>query len=165
MTRILIVDDDPAIREVLEEGFVEEGFEVALAQDGQEALAQHGACRADLILLDIDMPRVNGYEVLSHLRGNEDLVPVIFLSGRAEPEDQRYGFHLGCNDYVGKPFSFRDLRHRVKAQLSIDFLSQRASRKHAVLPTGCGAFILHGLPRSSPPVGQSPLLAEAPKFT
>lgn len=113
---ILIVDDDPEIRQVLRIGLSQAGFETQEAGDGTEGLAKATSGRFDLIILDIGLPRVDGLEVCRALRKTHS-TPVLFLTARDDEIDRVLGFELGGDDYVTKPFSPRELAARVKAIL------------------------------------------------
>lgn len=114
--RILIVDDDPHIREVLSFALAKAGMETAEAGDGEAALAAIGARAPDLVVLDINMPRMDGLEVCRRLRASGDL-PILFLSSRDDEVDRVVGLELGADDYVVKPFSPREVVARVSAIL------------------------------------------------
>jgi two-component system OmpR family response regulator len=114
--KILIVDDDPHIREVLCFALGKAGMETSEAGDGEAALAQVGAARPDLVVLDINMPRMDGLEVCRRLRAEGDL-PILFLSSRDDEIDRVVGLELGGDDYVVKPFSPREVVARVSAIL------------------------------------------------
>jgi two-component system OmpR family response regulator len=102
--KILIVDDDPHIREVLSFALAKAGMETSQAEDGEAALAAVAARRPDLVVLDINMPRLDGLEVCRRLRASGDL-PILFLSSRDDEVDRVVGLELGGDDYVVKPFS------------------------------------------------------------
>jgi two-component system OmpR family response regulator len=114
--RILIVDDDPHIREVLSFALGKAGMETAEAGDGEAALAEVERGRPDLVVLDINMPRMDGLEVCRRLRSAGD-VPILFLSSRDDEIDRVVGLELGADDYVVKPFSPREVVARVGAIL------------------------------------------------
>lgn len=114
--KILIVDDDPHIREVLSFALGKAGMETSEAGDGEAALSAIGARRPDLVVLDINMPRMDGLEVCRRLRANGDL-PILFLSSRDDEVDRVVGLELGGDDYVVKPFSPREVVARVSAIL------------------------------------------------
>lgn len=113
---ILIIDDDPQIRQVLRIAIAQAGFDVTEAGDGAEGLAKAGTGRFDLIILDIGMPRMDGLEVCKTLR-QTDQTPVLFLTARDDEIDRVLGFELGGDDYVTKPFSPRELVARIRAIL------------------------------------------------
>lgn len=113
---ILIADDDPHIRELLAFALGKAGLDCAEAGDGEEALAKAAAIKPDLVLLDINMPRMDGLEVCRRLRAEGDL-PILFLSSRDDEIDRVLGIELGADDYVVKPFSPREVVARVMAIL------------------------------------------------
>jgi len=114
--KILLVDDDPHIRDMVGFALRRENFVVSEAENGVEALERAASERPDLIVLDIMMPEMDGTEVCRRLR-RDTRVPIIFLSSRDEEIDRVLGLELGGDDYVGKPFSPRELVARVKAVL------------------------------------------------
>ena len=115
-TRILIVDDEPAVTDLLAYNFRKAGYEVLLAGDGREALKLAGEAAPDLILLDLMIPEVDGLDVCRELRKTSQ-VPIIMITARGEEIDRVVGLELGADDYVCKPFSVRELMARVKAVL------------------------------------------------
>jgi two-component system OmpR family response regulator len=116
MAHVLVVDDDDHLREVVRFSLESAGHRVSEAQDGREAIRQFRSRGADLVVLDIVMPELDGLEVCRSLRGSSD-VPVLFLSSRDEEVDRVLGLEMGGDDYVAKPFSPRELQARVKAML------------------------------------------------
>lgn len=116
MATVLVVDDDPKIRELLRMYLVREGHRVALAADGEEAIAAARAAPPALVLLDVMLPGMDGVEVLRLLR-DASPVPVILLTARSGDADKVVGLDSGADDYVVKPFSPRELMARVRAQL------------------------------------------------
>ena len=116
MNRILVVDDDPHIREVVQFALDKEGFDTLEAGDGAQALERFAAERPDLIVLDITMPELDGTEVCRRIR-QTSRTPIIFLSSRDDEIDRVLGLELGGDDYITKPFSPRELVARVKAVL------------------------------------------------
>ncbi|MBY6266279.1 DNA-binding response regulator [Azospirillum sp. 412522] len=116
MTKILLIDDDPHIRDIVRFALNREGFAVVEAGDGVQGLALAQKDSPDLILLDIGMPEMDGTEVCRRLR-RDSRVPIIFLSSRDDEIDRILGLELGGDDYVTKPFSPRELTARVKAVL------------------------------------------------
>ncbi len=113
---ILIVDDDPQIRQVLRIAIKQAGFEFSEAGDGAEGLTKARSGRYDLIVLDIGLPEMDGLQVCRELRAT-DQTPVLFLTARDDEIDRVLGFELGGDDYVTKPFSPRELVARIKAIL------------------------------------------------
>ena len=116
MQRVLVVDDEPRIREVVEKYLTREGFQVATANDGEAALATYHAHKPDLIVLDLMLPKMDGLEVFRRLRALT-AIPVIMLTAKGEETDRIVGLELGADDYITKPFSPRELVARVKAVL------------------------------------------------
>jgi len=115
-TRILIVDDEPPIIDVLEYNLKKANYEVIVARDGQEALEKARRQRPDLVILDLMLPKLDGLEVCRALRREGDL-PIIMLTAKDEEIDRVVGLELGADDYVVKPFSVRELLARVKTVL------------------------------------------------
>lgn len=118
MATILIVDDEPLIRELIQEHLSYEGFECIEASDGSSALARLGQGGIDLVILDIMMPFVDGMTCLKEMRNRKITTPVIMLTARGEEYDKLAGLENGADDYVVKPFSPRELVARVKAVLA-----------------------------------------------
>ncbi len=129
---IMIVDDNPANLKLLEEMLRQQGCEVRSFPRGRLALAAAKRKPPDLILLDINMPEMNGYEVCEHLKESEELssVPVIFLSALNEIEDKIRGFHAGGVDYICKPFQFEEVRARIETHLNLHELRQALKRQN-----------------------------------
>lgn len=115
-SRILVVDDEINIVEILKENLMREGYAVLTAHDGEAALCIHASEKPDLILLDCMLPGANGYDVCKKIRSYSD-VPIIMLTARSEEIDKILGLELGADDYITKPFSVRELLARVKAHL------------------------------------------------
>ena len=117
--RVLVVDDEPAVREALERALKLAGYEVELAADGEEALVRLGLepGAADLLVLDVLMPRLDGLEVCRRLRRAGNTVPVLMLTARDDVDDRVAGLDAGADDYVVKPFALEELFARVRALL------------------------------------------------
>lgn len=115
--RVLVVDDEPMVRDVLARYLARDGFEVETAADGEAALAAFESDRPDLILLDLMLPRVDGFEVFRRLREGGVASPVIMLTARGEVTDRIVGLEIGADDYVSKPFSPKEVVARVRAVL------------------------------------------------
>lgn len=127
--RILVVDDDPHIREVLAFALSKAGMEIDQAADGEDAMALIGARKPDLMILDINMPRLDGLELCRRLRASNGAVaqlPILFLSSRDDEIDRILGIELGGDDYVVKPFSPREVVARVGAILKRGGQAQEA---------------------------------------
>jgi two-component system response regulator CpxR len=116
MERILVIDDDVGLCELLTDYLVSEGFEVESAHDGETGL--EAACEGahDLVVLDVMLPGMNGFEVLRHLRSRSD-TPVVMLTARGETVDRIVGLEIGADDYLAKPFNPRELVARMRAVL------------------------------------------------
>ncbi|MGY1837740.1 response regulator transcription factor [Modestobacter sp. SYSU DS0903] len=115
--RLLVVDDEPNIRELLSASLRFAGFEVATAADGQQALALAEEFRPDLLVLDVMMPGLDGFAVVRRMRQNGVHTPVLFLTARDAGEDKVTGLTLGGDDYVTKPFSLDEVLARIRAVL------------------------------------------------
>ncbi|MDP8967477.1 MAG: response regulator transcription factor [Actinomycetota bacterium] len=113
--RVLVVDDEPAVREVLERILRLDGYEVEVAVDGLEAVRRQRAAPADAVLLDVLMPNVDGLEVCRRMRDGGDRTPVLMLTARHEVGDRVAGLEAGADDYLPKPFSIDELLARLKA--------------------------------------------------
>lgn len=136
--KILVVDDEEPIVQLIKFGLEGAGFEVQVAYDGEEALSLIEAAKPDLVILDVMIPRVDGYTVCRAIRSNQETrdLPVIMLSAKTDEGDVVSGFDLGIDDYIRKPFHVSEVVARVKAVLD------RASRSQDTNPTT-------GLPGSS----------------
>jgi DNA-binding response OmpR family regulator len=117
--KILVVDDEIYIVHILDFSLGMEGYEVLTALDGEQAVEKARAERPDLIVLDIMMPKLDGYETCKILKAGDDTknIPVILLSAKGRNVDQKIGFEVGADDYITKPFSPRKLVERINALL------------------------------------------------
>jgi DNA-binding response OmpR family regulator len=127
---VLIIEDDAALLRGLVDNFDAQGYRVLSASDGEKGLAAALAGSPDLVLLDIMLPKLNGYEICREIRRRKLDVPIIMLTAKGQEEDIVRGLEMGADDYVTKPFGIRELLARVKA-----FLRRRQSA-----PTGCRRF-------------------------
>src|SRR3972149_8751643 len=114
--KILVVDDKLELRNLLKSYLAQEGFEVVTASDGQEALHVARHEKPNLIILDLMMPEMGGYEFMRHYSREAD-TPVVILTAKIEENDKVLGLELGADDYVTKPFSLRELMARVRSVL------------------------------------------------
>jgi len=117
MARVLVVDDEPAVRRALERALTLEHYDVALASDGQEALDTIAADPPDAVILDIMMPGVDGLEVTRRVRKAGDRTPILILTARDAIDDRVEGLDVGADDYLVKPFALRELQARLRALL------------------------------------------------
>jgi DNA-binding response OmpR family regulator len=115
--KILVVDDEEAILLGVGDLLASEGYRVSTARDGREALERFAADRPDLVLLDVMMPEMSGYDVCRAIRRTDPLTPVMMLTAKAEEVDKVVGLELGADDYVVKPFGTGELTARVHAAL------------------------------------------------
>jgi DNA-binding response OmpR family regulator len=116
---VLVADDDPDILTLVALRLERSGFDVVLARDGEQALATALEREPDIALLDVTMPKLDGYEVTARLRDNQATrhMPVILLTARVQEADIARGLEAGADDYVKKPFSTQELRDRIQAAL------------------------------------------------
>jgi DNA-binding response OmpR family regulator len=135
MKKILIVEDEIALRETLAYNFRKDGYTVDVVSDGESALKAARENEPDLIILDIMLPVMDGFEVCRILR-NESNVPIIMLTAKAEEIDRIIGLEIGADDYITKPFSTRELLARVKAQLRRVRLLHEEFGQRALMDTG-----------------------------
>jgi DNA-binding response OmpR family regulator len=165
---VLVVDDDPVILKLLEVNFEMEGFTVVRAADGAEGLERAREVLPDIVILDVMMPRMTGYEVAKALREDERTahIPIIFVTARAQSSDVERGMELGVDDYVTKPFDPLDLIARVNVLLARRADSEGSTEVGPDTAAGAGV-VAEGAPEgngSGPgasPVGPPPA-SEAP---
>ena len=122
--RILVVEDDPSISMGLKMNLEAEGYAVEIAEDGLAGLDRAREGQLDLIVLDLMLPKLNGFEMIKQLRAEQHTVPVIMLSARSSEMDKVMGLELGAEDYVTKPFGLAELLARVKAVLRRDAIAR-----------------------------------------
>ncbi|MBV9661223.1 MAG: response regulator transcription factor [Acidimicrobiales bacterium] len=115
--RVLVVDDEPAVRQALDRALRFEGYQTELAEDGQGALGAHAERPADAIVLDVGMPRLDGLEVCRRIRSAGDRTPILMLTARTAVNDRVAGLDAGADDYVVKPFALEELLARIRAML------------------------------------------------
>lgn len=121
--RILVVEDEVDLLFALKKGLKQEGYAIDLAEDGQQALEYLEATQYDCVVLDINLPKLNGYQVLEELRKENQEVKVLILSANTEIEDRVAGLDKGANDYLIKPFHLKELKARIRALLRRQFIS------------------------------------------
>jgi adenylate cyclase len=148
--RVLVVDDAPANIQMLAATLKGAGYEVSVATNGRQALDAVARLHPDLILLDIEMPGMDGFEACRALKADEAsrYIPVIFLTSRSEPDDIVKGFELGAVDYLGKPFNTHELLARVSTHLTVDELrrtlaekNRELGRAHALVRRAFGRYV------------------------
>lgn len=127
--RVLVVDDEASIRRILETRLKMAGYDVVTAEDGEEAVEVYNKTAPDLVILDVMMPKMDGYGVTREIRRTSD-VPIIILTALGDVSERITGLELGADDYVIKPFSPKELEARVKAVL------RRTTTKEISAPTG-----------------------------
>lgn len=118
--RILLVEDEPRMANVIAKGLREQSYAVDVAQDGDAGLYQASINDYDVIVLDVLLPQRDGYEVCRELRARGNATPILMLTARAAVDDRITGFDAGADDYLTKPFSFRELLARIRALLRRD---------------------------------------------
>lgn len=158
MTRILVVDDEPRYLHLLEANLLTEGYEVSTAMDGERALEVFSAKPTDLILLDVMLPRMDGFSVCQRIR-EFSTVPVIMLTAKGEEQDRVRGLDVGADDYLVKPFSVMELLARVRAVL----------RRAQVTETGADRFFTHenlkiDFARAEVWLGEQPIYLSATEY-
>jgi two-component system alkaline phosphatase synthesis response regulator PhoP len=126
---ILVVEDDPSITLGLEMNLEAEGYDVTIAVDGEDGLARAVSANVDLVILDVMLPKMNGFEVVKAIRNQGNHVPVVMLSARGAEMDKVMGLELGAEDYITKPFSLAELLARVKAVLRRDGIARQANER------------------------------------
>jgi len=123
LKKLLLVEDDLILGESLQELLESEEFETTWVTDGNEALNSTYNQNYDIYLFDIDIPFINGFELLKSLRDSSDTTPCIFLSAKVDIDSQKTGFDIGADDYVKKPFDFDELLLRINTQIKKSFNS------------------------------------------
>ena len=154
-SRILIIEDEPALVETMTYNLQRDGYEVLSARDGESGLREAQTRAPDLVILDLMLPRMDGFEVLRRLRMTS-AVPVLMLTARATESDKVAGLEIGADDYVTKPFSMRELTARVRAMLR-----RHAAQPAAAHPPTFGEFALdearHEIRLRDTPLSLTPL--------
>ncbi|MBZ0218914.1 MAG: response regulator [Candidatus Methylomirabilis sp.] len=136
--RVLAVDDDERNLALLSAKLEREGYEIETAGNGLEALKKVNTFHPDLVIMDVMMPQMDGYEALRHLKSREETryIPVIMLTGRAEVEDKVLGFEVGAEDYINKPYSLQEVAARVKSLLRMRALQTKLRDTEKVAALG-----------------------------
>ncbi|RED98818.1 response regulator transcription factor [Marinoscillum furvescens] len=129
---ILLAEDDENLSFVVADQLEQEGFKVVQASDGASALEAYKAHAPDLCLVDVMMPRMDGFTLAKNIRAHDELVPILFLTARSMEEDRLRGFEIGGDDYITKPFSVPELTHRIRVFLRRTILMPRDAEKFTI---------------------------------
>jgi DNA-binding response OmpR family regulator len=156
--RVLVVEDERPIAEFIERGLSEEGYDVTSVHDGEEGLIRALSGEFSVVLLDVLLPKLGGFEILKRIRAEDAALPVIMLTALGETGDKVEGLDLGANDYLTKPFAFEELLARIRAQLrdpspaggnslkvgelELDFRTRRVERQGEEIPLTTREFEL-----------------------
>ena len=114
---ILLAEDEQTLAMIIKDTLDDQGFHVTVANDGEEALKRFMACKPDVLVADVMMPKLDGFELVRRIRKHDQVTPVIFLTARSAVNDVVHGFETGANDYLKKPFGMQELIVRIKALL------------------------------------------------
>ena len=134
--RLLIADDDNEIRELLEFDLSHSGYEVDCAKDGEEALQKALVGNYDLVLLDVMMPKMNGFDVCNNIRKAKLEVPILMLTAKGTSADKTQGFDMGADDYIVKPFDIQEVLLRVRALVRRSPATKMQTSKQEILKIG-----------------------------
>ena len=122
--KILLLEDDVILQDILEEFLLETGYEVESFYDGEKALDAMGVNRYDMLLLDVNVPNISGFEILSYLRDIGNTTPAIYITSLASIDDLKKGFDLGADDYLRKPFDLEELNARIERVVKVHRLQE-----------------------------------------
>lgn len=144
--KLLIVEDEPDMRKALEKGFLKRGFLVDTAEDGEEGAYLAQVNTYDVIVLDLNLPGKDGFEILQEIRKRSKAQKVIILSARSSVPDKVLGLDMGANDYLAKPFDFRELEARVRSLARREIVQKDTEIKidHLVIDTAQKMVFHHG---------------------
>jgi DNA-binding response OmpR family regulator len=117
VAKILVIEDESKVAHFIMKGLQQSGFEIDAAYDGEEGLKKARESQCDLILLDLMLPKLSGWDLIPRIREFSPTTPIIALTAKAAVEDRVHGLNLGCDDYLTKPFSFAELLARIQVQL------------------------------------------------
>jgi len=146
--RILIAEDDPALASFVRKGLEAEHYAVDVSADGEQARALAGEFDFDLVVLDLNLPRLDGVSILRYLRTRKPSMPILVLTGRNRVEDRVQCLDLGADDYLGKPFSFAELSARIRALMRRSHLPAESADR-ADVEGICVAGIFHAQRRAA----------------
>ncbi len=127
--QILVVEDDPKLGPLIKNELLENGFQVTLAKDGREAVAYFSQGNFSIVILDINIPYISGWELCKHIRGINKNIPIIMLTALGELQDKMDAFEKGADDYLVKPFHFTELLARIKVFLKRGEISTSPQKK------------------------------------
>ncbi len=119
--KILIIEDEISLQKALKKGLMKMGYAVDVASDGEEAIELYYSSKYNVIVLDLNLPKIDGMDVLKLIRKDSKEIIIIILSARGEVEDKINGLDLGANDYLAKPFHFKELEARIRALIRRDY--------------------------------------------
>ena len=136
LEKVLVVDDDPNICDVLRMYLENEGYSVILAYDGEEALAKFNALKPDIILLDVMLPTLDGWQVCREVR-KKSSVPIIMITAKGDTFDKVLGLELGADDYIVKPFDTKEVIARIKAMQDVWAILRRNPKSRKFAMTSC----------------------------
>ena len=122
--KILLLEDDVILQDIIEEFLLETGYEVESFYDGEKALDAIGAKNYDMLLLDVNVPNIDGFEILSYLRDIGNTTPAIYITSLASIDDLKKGFDLGADDYLRKPFDLEELKVRIERIVKVHRLQE-----------------------------------------
>ncbi len=131
--KLLIIEDETKTGEYLKKGLTESGYTVDLSQDGADGLYNATTNQYDLIILDVMLPKLNGWQILQTLRNCENNTPIIMLTAKDQIDDRVKGFELGANDYLIKPFAFAELKARIENALRAKSVTSQASSSNQLV--------------------------------
>lgn len=154
--RILVVDDEQMLLDMVSDALSFAGYDIVVAADGLTALSTVRNQRPDLVILDVNMPEPDGFQVARNLRSTDPDLPVLFLTARSDIEDLRAGFEAGGDDYLTKPFRLEELRLRVEA-----LLRRSGGTRHSTTELSCADLVLndaqHRVTRGKDEINLSPV--------
>ena len=123
--KILIIEDEKSISDIIKFNLQKEGFEVDMAYDGKSGLEKFSSCKPDLVLLDVMLPLIDGFEVCKKIR-ESSTIPILMLTAKEEEVEKVWGLERGADDYITKPFGMRELVARIKANIRRGYYEQPA---------------------------------------
>ncbi|WP_430739131.1 response regulator transcription factor [Sulfurimonas marina] len=135
MKKILLLEDDMALHETVKDFLESLGYEVISSYDGEDASEKAYENNFDLLLLDVNVPKLSGFELLQTIRDSDNQTPAIFITSLGGIADLESGYDSGCDDYIKKPFALKELQLRVETLLKREFYHQKSDE--IILPNGC----------------------------